>query len=102
MKYHLIMASIATLKGKRGLQVLYLNVRSLKSKYPWLQTELFGAKFDIMCFVESWLTDDHYSGDVKFEGYVLHRNDRTWVDPDNELGDDGDPRLGVECVCVCM
>ena len=93
------MVSIDTLKGKRGLQVMYLNTRSLKSKYPRLQAELVGAKFDVMCYVESWLTDNIYSDDVKFDGYELHRVDRTWIDPDNVLGEDGEPKTGGG-VCV--
>ena len=93
------MVSVDTLMGKRGLQVMHLNVRSLKANYPRLLVELRNTKLDIMCFTESWLRDKHNSQDVMFDGYTLHRVDRAWIDPRVGIDEDGEPKTGGG-VCV--
>ena len=92
------MASFKVLEGKRGLQVVHMNTRSLKSKYPRLLIELQGTDFDIICITESWLREMDNSAKVAFNGYELHRNDRSWIDP---MVDPDNPKdAGGVCVYI--
>ena len=90
------MASLTEVEGARGFKLMHLNTRSLKSKYPRLLIELKDTTLDVMCFTETWLREELHSDSVKFNGYTLHRQDRTWVDPDliNELDENNEPKTG--------
>ena len=92
----MIMASLKILEGMRGLKILHMNTRSLKSKYSRLLIELHGTDYDVICITESWLKDEDCSSVVELRGYDLHRNDRTWIDPVI------DPENPKEAGGVCM
>ena len=81
--------------------MLNLNARSINANYARLQAELVVNPFSIMCFTESWFKDKHRSWDFGFPGFILHRVDRAWIDPELEFDEFGEPKTGGG-VCVYM
>ena len=58
------------------LHILYLNARSLLSKLDELRVLCFVNKYDIVCVVESWLSQDIPDSELTIPGYFVFRKDR--------------------------
>ena len=60
----------------RTLTVMYFNARSLLPKLDELRMLAVDSNPDIICIVETWLSQDITNEEVSIPGYLLHRKDR--------------------------
>ena len=58
------------------LRILYLNARSLLSKLDELRVLCLVNNYDIVCIVESWLSQDISDSELAITGYTIFRRDR--------------------------
>ena len=59
-----------------SLSVLFYNTRSILPKFDGLCSELEIHKPDIICLVESWLSDEVLDSEISLTNYQLYRLDR--------------------------
>ena len=59
-----------------SLSVLYFNARSIVPKFDALCSEVEIHKPDIVCLVESWLSDEVLDSEISLTNYQLYRLDR--------------------------
>ena len=58
------------------LHIHYLNARSLLSKLDELRVLCLANNYDIVCIVESWLSQDILDSELAITGYTIFRRDR--------------------------
>nr|XP_058960856.1 uncharacterized protein LOC131787797 [Pocillopora verrucosa] len=65
-------------KAPGGLEILHLNIRSLKNRAHLLELRQLASerKSDIITISETWLNTTVTSEEIQIEGYKLHRLDR--------------------------
>ena len=65
-------------KAPAGLEILHLNIRSLKNRAHLLELRQLASerKSDIITISETWLNTTVTSAEIQIEGYKLHRLDR--------------------------
>ena len=65
-------------KAPGGLEILHLNIRSLKNRAHLLELRQLASqrKSDIIAISETWLKTTVTSAEIQIEGYKLHRLDR--------------------------
>ena len=65
-------------KAPGGLEILHLNIRSLRNCAHLLELRQLASerKSDIITFSETWLNTTVTSAEIQIEGYKLHRLDR--------------------------
>ena len=65
-------------KAPGGLEILHLNIRSLKNRAHLLELGQLASerKSDIITISETWLNTTVTSAEIQIEGYKLHRLDR--------------------------
>lgn len=68
--------STQVLADYKGLQFTHLNVRSIYPKIDEVRHKLLTTSMDIVCFTETWLTDNISSNMIDINGFDILRNDR--------------------------
>ena len=65
-------------KAPGGLEILHLNIRSLKNRAHLLELRQLASerKSGIITISETWLNTTITSAEIQIEGYKLHRLDR--------------------------
>ena len=58
------------------LTIMYSNARSLLPKIEELRVLVHSNQPDIICIVESWLSQDVFDNEINITGYNCHRKDR--------------------------
>ena len=61
---------------RNSLSVLFFNARSILPKFDGLCSEVEIHKPDIICLVESWLSDEVLDSEISLTNYQLYRLDR--------------------------
>lgn len=69
-------SGIDLLKGKKGLKIASLNVRSLVSKIEQIEVLLSDEKLDLLGVSESWLKPSVTNNIVRIDNYKIYRWDR--------------------------
>ena len=80
----------------KGLRVGCLNVRSLYNVFDLVKTTFQHSEFHVLGFSETWLNQNIDSSLVAMENYVLHRQDRKFVNVNNEIKKGGGICLYVD------
>ena len=62
--------------NKENLNILYYNARSLVPKLDELALLIETHNPDIVCIVETWLSDDILDNEISFPGFHVYRFDR--------------------------
>ena len=70
------MFSTAQADPRQQLTVLYYNARSLLPKLDELRVCALSQKPDIICIVETWLSEDVTNNEILLPDYQVHRLDR--------------------------
>ena len=65
-----------SITASKQLTVLYYNARSILPKLDELQANVLLQKPDIICIVETWLSDDVMDNELLLPDYQVHRLDR--------------------------
>lgn len=63
-----------------GLNISLLNTRSLYPKFDEIIHLISGVKLDILCFVETWLSDHISDAAIDIPGFTIIRKDRNVAD----------------------
>lgn len=63
-----------------GLNISLLNTRSLYPKFDEIKHLVSGVNLDILCFVETWLSDHISDAAIEIPGYTVLRKDRKVAD----------------------
>ena len=64
-----------SITASKQLTVLYYNARSILPKLDELQANVLLQKPDIICTVETWLSDDVMDNELSLPDYQVHRLD---------------------------
>ena len=65
-----------TSKHNACLNLLYLNARSILPKLDELRALCVDNSYDIICIVESWLSDVVANTELNIPGFIIFRKDR--------------------------
>ena len=72
--------------GKKGFQLLHLNIRSIWPKIELIRQMLnHNGNISVFTISESWLTGDLPDELLNIENYMLFRLDRSWGDRPNMI-----------------
>lgn len=66
----------SSLNRFKGLNISFMNIRSLKPKHDQILQLVNDVNLDIMCFAETWLRDHIPDASISIPGYNLFRSDR--------------------------
>ena len=69
-------ADITSLKEKKGLKILHLNINGLLNKLDHMKILTQEIKFDILCLNETKLDARINDDDICITGYISYRRDR--------------------------
>ena len=58
------------------MKILYANARSLLPKIDELRAVVYSDHPDIVCVVETWLSEEISNDEIFIEGYACFRHDR--------------------------
>ena len=75
-RYHRTEFSIKLLTQRKLPKVLLSNVQSLKAKIDELRLIAKINELDLICFTETWLTEEIEDCIMSIPGYAFNRNDR--------------------------
>ena len=65
-----------TKNSHNALQIIYQNVRGLRTKVNEFYVSLIDNPYDVICLSESWLSDDISSNELFSSAYTVFRCDR--------------------------
>ena len=68
------------------LNILYQNVRGLRSKTNIFYRNLINIDCDMVCLSETWLNDSVFDYEVFDTRYTVYRNDRDYASRGDKLG----------------